>query len=60
LKKNEENHGVQFTAQSALKKSPIYRISVTNYQNSHAAILSTELKYYQTKAFSERRALIAV
>jgi len=36
-KKSRQNHGVQFTAGSALKKSPFYRISVNNYHNSYAA-----------------------
>jgi len=45
FEKNEENHD-KITAfnllQSALKKSPFYRISLTNYHNIHAASFQTK------------------
>ena len=64
MRKITPYHGVQFTAQYALIKSPFYCISITNYHCSHAApfgaLRRKELKYYRTKKCSENRALFLV
>jgi len=63
LGKSRQNHGLQFITRYALKKSLFYCISVTIIiivTPLHLGSRLKELKYYQTKKYSESRALIVV